>query len=222
MGEEGKSYREILSFYYPGTRLGLSAQGMQWQQLSSEDVVLFTERPERDRPLLPLATRLMHEAEASTGLLYNGAARLKVYPTVSAFRDATGEPGWVAASTRGKTIRLQPTDVLRDAGTLESTLRHEVLHMLVESHAKPGTPLWFREGLVLYLSQSGDAPKRADTFESIDALNKALRAPASEQEMRRAYADAQARISRLVTQKGRLEVIGWLQSGLPPAIITGN
>ena len=44
MGEEGKSYREILSFYYPGTRLGVSAQGSQWQQLSSEDVVLFTER----------------------------------------------------------------------------------------------------------------------------------------------------------------------------------
>ena len=222
MGEEGKSYREILSFYYPGTRLGVSAQGTQWQQLSSEDVVLFTERPERDRLLLSLATRLMHEAEESTGMVYTGAAKLKVYSTVTAFRDATGEPGWVAASTRGKTIRLQPTDVLRDAGTLERTLRHELLHMLVESHAKPGTPLWFREGLVLYLSQSGDAPKRTDRFESINALNKALRAPASEQEMRQAYTDAQARVSRLVTQEGRVEVIRWLQNGLPPAIITGN
>ena len=28
MGEEGHSYREILAFYYPGTRLGVSAQGI--------------------------------------------------------------------------------------------------------------------------------------------------------------------------------------------------
>ena len=215
MGEEGKSYREILSFYYPGTRLGVSAQGAQWQLLSSDDVVLFTERPERDRALLPLATRLMHEAEEGTGLVYNGAAKLKVYPTVAAFRDATGEPGWVAASTRGRTIRLQPTDVLRDAGTLEGTLRHELLHMLVESHAKPGTPLWFREGLVLYLSQSSDAPKTPNSLGNIDALNKALRSPASEQEMRQAYAEAQSRVAKLVTQHGRETVIGWLQKGMP-------
>ena len=63
MGEEGKSYREILSFYYPGTHLGVSAQGTQWQQLSNEDVVLFTERPEHDRVMLPMATRILHEAE---------------------------------------------------------------------------------------------------------------------------------------------------------------
>ena len=216
MGEEGNSYREILSFYYPGTRLGESAQGTQWQQLSSEDIVLFTERPERDRMLLQLATRLLHEAEESTGLIYAGAAKIKVYPTVTAFRDATGEPGWVAASTRGGTIRLQPTDVLRDAGTLENTLRHELLHMLVESHAKPGTPLWFREGLVLYLTQPDSAPKTDGTFANADALNKALRFPASEQEMRRACAEAQVRVARSVAQSGRETVIGWLQDGIPP------
>ncbi len=215
MGEEGKSYREILAFYYPGTRLGVSAQGTQWQQLSSEDVLLFTERPERDRALLPLATRLMHEAEESTGLVYNGAATLKVYPTVAAFRDATGEPGWVAASTRGRTIRLQPTDILRDAGTLESTLHHELLHMLVESHAKRGTPLWFREGLVLYLSRPDGTPKATASFASVDALNKALHSPASEQEMRQAYADAQARVAKLVAQHGRETVLSWLQEGVP-------
>jgi stage II sporulation protein D (peptidoglycan lytic transglycosylase) len=222
MGEEGKSYRQILSFYYPGTKLGVSAQGTQWQQLSSEDVVLFTERPERDGALLPLATHFMHQAEESTHLVYNRAAKLKVYPTMAAFRDATGEPGWVAASTRGRTIRLQPTDVLRDAGTLESTLRHELLHMLVESHAKPGTPLWFREGLVLYLSQPGDAAKSVGAFENGDALNKALHAPATELELRQAYQEAQARVAMLVTQNGRETVIGWLQDGLPPAAATGK
>jgi stage II sporulation protein D len=215
MGEEGRSYREILSFYYPGTKLGVGAQGAQWQQLNSEDVELFTTRPERDRVLLPLATRLMHEAEESTGLVYNGAAKLKVYPTVAAFRDATGEPGWVAASTRGRTVRLQPTDVLRDAGTLESTLRHELLHILVESHAKPGTPLWFREGLVLYLAQPNAAMRNGATFSSVAALEKALRAPSSEQELRQAYADAQARVAKLAQEHGTGTLVNWLKNGVP-------
>jgi stage II sporulation protein D len=215
MGEEGRSYREILRFYYPGTRLGVSAQGIAWQQLSSEDVVLFTTRPERDRPLLPLAARIMHEAEEKTGLVYNGAAKLKVYATIAAFRDATGDPGWVAASTRGHTIRLQPADVLQDAGTLETTLRHELLHMLVEDHAKPGTPLWFREGLVLYLAQPNGLTRAGSNFENVSALEKALRASMSEQQMREAYADALARVSKLVEQDGREMVIRWLQEGLP-------
>ena len=218
MGEEGRSYREILSFYYPGTRLGVSAQGIAWQQLSSEDVVLFTTRPERDRPLLPLAARIMHEAEEKTGLAYNGAAKLKVYATVRAFRDATGEPGWVAASTRGGTIRLQPADVLQETGTLETTLRHELLHMLIEGHAKPGTPLWFREGLVLYLGLPANGQRgNSGNFEDVSTLDRALLLPASEQQMRQAYADALARVSKLVAQNGRETMIQWLQEGLPPA-----
>ena len=215
MGEEGHSYREILSFYYPGTKLGVGAQGIQWQQLTSEDVVLLTTHPERDGMLLPIATQMMHEAEGSTGLLYNGAAKLKVYATVSAFRDATGEPGWVAASTRGQTIRMQPSDVLSDAGTFESTLRHELLHMLVEEHAKAGTPLWFREGLVLYLAQPREGSPVKGTFESAAALEKALRNPASEREMRQAYAEAQARVTSLAQQHGKEMLLDWLQNGLP-------
>ena len=215
MGEEGRSYREILSFYYPGTRLGISAQGTQWQQLTSEDVVLFTTRPEHDRSLMTLATRLMHEAEESTGMVYNGAAKIKVYATVAAFRDATGEPGWVAASTRGNTIRLQPADTLRDAGTLESTLRHELLHMLVESHAKPGTPLWFREGLVLYLAKPQLARNPDPKFGNADDLNKALRNPVSEEQLRQAYAEAQARVAKMQREHGNSVLVNWLQNGLP-------
>jgi stage II sporulation protein D len=214
MGEEGRSYREILAFYYPGTRLGVSAQATPWQQLSSQDAVLFTTRPDRDRTLLPMATHMMHEAEGKTGLVYNDAARLKVYGTVAAFRDATGEPGWVAASTRGRTIRMQPTDVLQDAGILEASLRHELLHMLIEQHAKPGTPLWLREGLVLYLGQPSGSTK-SGKFENVSALEKALRYPANEQQMREAYADALARVSKLIEQNGTATVFRWLQEGLP-------
>jgi len=146
MGEEGRSYREILSFCYPGTRLGVSAQGTPWQQLTSEDVVLFTTRPELDHPLLPLANRMMHEAEEKTGLVYNGATKLKVYATVAAFRDATGEPGWVAASTRGCTIHMQPTALPRTAKQRTASRRH------FRRRQRP------RKGIALSRERAADAP----------------------------------------------------------------
>jgi stage II sporulation protein D len=218
MGEEGHSYREILAFYYPGTKLGVSAQGAPWQQLANEDAELLTTQPERDRALLAVATRYVHESEESTGLVYRSAPRLKIYATVAAFRNSTGEPGWVAAATRGRTIQLQPSDVLRQAGTLESTIHHELLHMLIESYTRSGTPLWFREGLVLYLAGPKPQTSTVNSFDNVAALEKALRAPASEEQLRAAYAEAQSRVAQLARQHGKDALLDWVQNGLPAEI----
>src|ERR1035437_2035455 len=222
MGEEGRSYREILSFYYPGTRLGVSAQGIPWQQLANEDVALLTTRPDRDRSLLTLATGFVHESEENTGLVYRASPRLKIYPTVAAFRNSTGEPGWVAASTRGRTIQMQPSDVLREAGTLESTIRHELLHMLIDSYALPGTPLWFREGLVLYLTAPDASSGQSENVDDLKGLEKSLRAPASEEELRHAYAGARARVAQLARQHGKAALLDWVQNGLPAELASGG
>ena len=145
MGEDGRSYREILAFYYPGTVLGVSAQGFQWQSLGGERVQVMTTRPREDQGVVAMADRLARGVEERVGLRFEGAVLMRIYPSVAAFRDATGEPGWVAGSTRAGVIRLQPP-------VIESTVRHELLHVLVESHARHGLPLWFREGAVLFLS----------------------------------------------------------------------
>jgi stage II sporulation protein D len=223
MGEEGRSYRQILNFYYPGTRLGLAAQGFAWQQMSNDDIELLTTRAQRDRALLPLATRYLHAAEESTGLVYQARPKLKVYGTVAEYRDATGEPGWVAASTRGRTIQMQPPEVLREAGVLDSTLRHELLHMLIDSHAAAGTPRWLREGLVLYLSQPGDPPPVQVSTAGNAALEKSLRSPQSEEELREAYAQARSRVAHLVQQRGKETVLEWLQhGGIPPDLLSSS
>jgi stage II sporulation protein D len=218
MGEEGRSYREILAFYYPGTHLGVAAQGIPWQQLANADIELFTTRPNRDRSLIPLATHFLHESEESTGLIYRGKPRLKVYATLAEFRNSTGEPGWVAASTRGRTIQMQPPDLLRDAGTLDSTIHHELLHMLIESYARPGLPQWFREGLVLYLTTPNAAAAPGAGPDNLSALESSLRAPQSEQELRRAYLQAQARVAQLAQQHGKDTLIDWVQNGIPPEV----
>ena len=78
----------------------------------------------------------------------------------------------MAASTRGRTIQMQPSDVLREAGTLESTIRHELLHMLIDSYALPGTPLWFREGLVLYLTAPNASSKTRRKLRRFEELGE--------------------------------------------------
>ncbi len=48
MGAEGRTWRDILAFYYPGTELGRTGRGIAWTRLGGESVALFTTHPDRD------------------------------------------------------------------------------------------------------------------------------------------------------------------------------
>jgi stage II sporulation protein D len=136
---------------------------------------------------------------------------VEVFPTVAMFRDATGEPGWVAASTRHQRIRLQPPKVLGQR--LEGILRHEFLHMLIEGNAAADTPTWFREGLVVYLGGEPAVSPRVEM--SAAEIDRVIGSRAGQVEMRRAYSQAGARVRDLEEKFGRLRVMDWLSHGLP-------
>ena len=220
MAREGKSYRDILSFYYPGTEL-VTASAQIWQQQSSERLELLSTNPQADSAILPVAERILKDDERAIGWQLAFRPRLQIFPTMDAYRDSTGEPGWVAASVRGQTIRLQPLIELQRRSIVESTLRHEFFHLLVESHAKAGTPVWFREGIVLYLSnpdavQTNSAPITDQQMEAI------LLHPTSRDDEERAYAAAQNRVAALVQKYGRQTVLAWLGDGIPPDVTTAQ
>jgi stage II sporulation protein D len=131
---------------------------------------------------------------------------VRVYPDVETFRNATGEPGWVAAHTAGRRISLQPP-----RGPVEATLRHELLHVAIEAQARGDLPLWFREGLVLYLEGSarGSGPPPSDA--ELRRIDNAAAA-------RRAYEQAGRAVAGLVEHYGREAVLGWVRSGLPAEV----
>jgi stage II sporulation protein D len=216
MAREGKNYREILSFYYPGTQLGATAtaEGAKWQKRSSERVELLSTQPDLDAWILPIAERILKEDEEAIGWKAGAGVRLQVYATLDSYRDTTGQPGWVAASTRGRTIRLQPLAELRKRSIVESTLRHEIFHVLVEAKAKAATPLWFREGIVLFLSSPNVTGTAADalTDEQIEAV---LRQPRNRDDVQKAYVAAQSRVAALVQEHGKETVLSWLSGGIP-------
>ena len=209
MGEQGHSYREILASYYPGTALGLNAQGLAWEKLPGESLDLVTTSRDDTAVLLPAAERALRFATERAGWNLSVRPQVKVYPTLAVYRDATGEPGWVAATTLGNVIRLQPTNSLQRTHVLDLTLRHEFLHLLIESKARPGAPLWLREGLAIYLS-SPDSAKAAKV--DVPALERRWHSVRSEKEMRAAYRDSAAVVADAVEKNGLTTVISWLNT----------
>jgi stage II sporulation protein D len=208
MGVEGFGYREILAFYYPGATLGLTAAGsIAWNRMSGESVTLASVKPGQDHVVLATAERQVREIARQTGLPLPGPIEIRVYPDVETFRNVTGEPGWVAAHTIGRRIHLQPVAVLRTKGGLESTIRHELLHVFVESQAKPGLPVWFREGLVAYL-EGGPHTSAEFTDGDLEQRDDEARA-------RRAYSASAQRVADLVKRNGAATVINWLRVGMP-------
>ena len=60
--------------------------------------------------------------------------------TTGYFVGRTRMPPWAAAATSNNTIELQPFRVLRQRGILETTLRHELVHVLVDTISGGGAP----------------------------------------------------------------------------------
>jgi len=172
MAAENKSKQEILAEYYPGTRIGITATGLQWSTLASGSITLHTTNPTKDRAILAQAENELSALEALTSFKTNPT--LRIYPSREAFRDSTGITSNVNGATRGRHIKVPPNPQ-------PGTLRHELLHALLESNTTAAHPLWFREGLVqaLLKERSTDADRVAKriTAEGLAKILKAWQGP---------------------------------------------
>lgn len=199
MGQEGHTYRDILAYYYPGTSIGLNAQGLSWEKLPGESLDVVTTNRADAHVVLSAAESALHFATQRTGWSINARPQVKVYPSIGVYRNATGEPGWVAASTLGSTVRLQPISILQRTDSLDSTLRHEFLHMVIEANAAPNAPIWLREGLAIYLANPR-AVKPASV--DVEALERQMHSLRTEEQMRAAYRACGAAVADAVAKKG--------------------
>lgn len=192
MAPAGATEREILAAYYPGTVVGLTAQRIQWRVFPGERVELWTaeesSKAEAQKRWIPLAETALRSAELRAGWTVGSRVILRLFPSVAAFRDATGESGSVLASTRGTVIRAQPAlDRMLD----EATLRHEMWHVVIEGRATPEIPDWFREGLAIVMS--GGVPRSDERTAARD------------------------RVRSVGTRFGPKEVLSWLAPHRVPA-----
>ena len=215
MAAEEHSAEEILEFYFPGTRIGVTPEDHGWTAARGAGWMLRT-TASSDADLVGAGDAEWGKARA----LYpprTSELNPEVWsmPTTELFRQATSEPGWMLASTQGARIFLQPPALLKKDSKEDDTLLHEFLHVLVESEASAQTPLWLREGVVEALAEGG-LPSDGAGHVDLTALNLALARPANQAESQRAHAEAARLVRVLLLHNGLEQVRQWVRSGSVP------
>ena len=234
MAREGRSYREILAQYFPGSTLAEETTGAPWRNLNGQGFTLQSSEA-ADAAYLPALSRALAEAESRSGLTSSAPISIRTYRSTSAFRNATLAPGWVAAFTEGDQIALQPLRILAARKLLEATLLHEFLHALVEEQATAHTPLWLREGLVEAWSASighSDSLKehrapsvrlpsgeRVRIEQTLNSIDTKLAQAASEAESQAAHQAAGWYARQLLDRFGRAQLLEWLRAGVPQSAL---
>ena len=129
---------------------------------------------------------------------------VSINETTGDFVGRTGQPWWAAAATRGRQIELQPLAVLQRRAILETTLRHELVHVLIDRVSAGGTPRWLSEGLALNVAGEGPMILRFRPGHRIpvDELEQKFALASSADEMRAAYAAAYDEVRQLIETDG--------------------
>jgi len=193
---------EVARSSLPEKRTSLSSEHFR----VSYPVTVPQSDAERILQTLETAQRNLLQKVSAAGIALGPWPSLEVFLNASTgdFVGRTGQPWWAAAATKGNLIELQPVAVLKRRGVLETTLRHELVHTLIDRLSHGRAPRWLAEGTALYFAGEGvllarHAPQRRMTIAEID---NGLARASSAAEMRTAYAAAYAEVRELIRESG--------------------
>jgi stage II sporulation protein D len=215
MAIEHNTTAEILAFYFPNTRLGLTSSGGIWHQETVGPVTLRTISQDRE---VNQAVQLAWQ-RALTLLPPVGEPpkpTIIVAPTTELFRQLSTSPGYLLAVTRGNQITLQPLPILKRNGPIEPLLLHELLHVLIESQSTAKAPLWLREGVAEALADIHSA--YIPPMSSLATIERRLADPPSLAEYQQAHRDAAAVIRSLGHTYSLAVMRQWLRDGIPAQV----
>ena len=126
---------------------------------------------------------------------------IRFHPTVDSYERAADRPWFTLGAVVNGEIHLLPLTVLRDRGTLERTIRHELVHVMADA-VFGGRPAWVREGAATYFS--GESPvsgqREPQTRASCPEDAELIR-PVSAGALTSAYARAHACFQRQLEQR---------------------
>lgn len=185
MARDGASVPAILAAYFPGLTIGRLESPGNAPRPAVRIVLPPSQLAEEARLRDEIGTKLQ-ALSASLGVGAPSSLVVRFHPTVENYERESGRRWFTAASTRGTTIDLLPLGVLRQRGILDSTLAHELVHVLTESELKE-RPLWVREGIAAYY-----AGERQSGPDSTCPADRELSAPPSADALRRALTRATA------------------------------
>ena len=234
MAARGATYREVLAKYFPGTTVSTQVSNWSsdvlWRGCPTTLVTSGLQRPRRTlageqvRISFPTSVdqrqveSLLSEVEShrrslnsrlSAAGLFTQLPAVEIYvnETTGDFVGRTGQPPWAAAASKGNRIELQPLNVLRRRNVLSTTMRHELVHVLLNAMRGP-ISRWFAEGLAIHFAGEGPmvsshTPRTTMTTEQIE---QKLSGANSAAEMKVAYAAAYRAVQQLINAEGESNV----------------
>ncbi len=218
MARQGADCRRILAFYFPGTRVGVSAQGAEWRILRTERLRFLFAPGSEDPAFVSMVSGELARLEAETQYRLRHEWTFRVYPSLDLYRNASGLSGDIAAAARGREIHLQPLATLRGQGNFRATVRHELAHALILEEARRPLPEWLHEAMARWLSGTSNpvAASRLPACAGVSGFNDLERMTAGGSAARRAsslVADSFLRLA--IARLGRQTALGWPRTGFP-------
>ncbi len=139
---------------------------------------------------------------------------IRINDSTGNFVGRTGQPPWAAAATKGRSIELQPLAILKRRGVLNTTLRHELAHVIIDIVSNNRAPRWLEEGFAIYLAGEGAMYSHGNRgVLRDDELERRLQRPRSQEEMHASYADAYRKVTEMVREQGEESVWKKLTGG---------
>jgi len=186
LGAKGVSAVDILARYFPGAELSSSTvKAAAIAPVGPEVLVSLPAGDEGERDVIrDLVVRARDALASQLGVTVPPHLTLRFHPTVESYQQGTGQPWFTAGATAPPPraeMQFVPLTVLRDRGVLETTLRHEIVHVLT-APALNGRPLWVREGAASYFA--GERQIGPDTPGRRPAPQPRLSCPTDEELLR--------------------------------------
>lgn len=160
--------------------------------------------------------RFLQMSRGSLAARVSGAGMTGQFPSLEVFVNETtgdfvgrtGQPPWAAAATKGNRIEIQPLATLKRRRILETTLRHELVHVLIDRLGHGRTPRWLAEGLAIHLAGEGRTVARYQPRQRIkvEEIEKQLLNARSANDMKAAYAAAYGEVKRIIDTEGEPNV----------------
>ena len=145
-----------------------------------------------------------HLSNASLDIAEVPTCVVLIHDSTGNFTSDTKQAWQIGAVTRGVSITMQPVDVLRKRNILETILRHEFVHVVINALRQKQIPRWLNEGTALYYS--GEGTQLIKTVKkiniTIDELDKKLNSQPSSDETRQLYAASYREVSAIIAKEG--------------------
>jgi stage II sporulation protein D len=213
MAQRGYTHRQILAKYFPGTSLGSRAVPVSATRSMRSEHFRVTFPKNLETKEVTALVSLLESIRTQVLRRSGGKASLSqleviVNETTGDFTGRTGMPAWAAAATKNNRIELQPLALLKKRRILETTLRHELVHVIVDSMGGGQTPRWLTEGMALYVAGEGAMLPQSHDRKSLplETIEQKLASAKTSPEMQEAYAAAFKVVSELIRVEGENKV----------------